>query len=158
MVRHNRLGLSWTIATVAFVACGDSTGPSEVSSVVVTPAAATVVSLGDTVQLTATAQDADGNTITGATFVWASSDPATAAVSDAGVVTAIASGTTTVTAANASQVLAARAYAAAQQQRPGQRLTDGWSARRSALPSGCRASPCLPAQPPKQVPHPRRQR
>ncbi|MCH7717068.1 MAG: spondin domain-containing protein [Gemmatimonadetes bacterium] len=100
MVRHNRLGLSWTIATVAFVACGDSTGPSEVSSVVVTPAAATVVSLGDTVQLTATALDADGNTITGATFVWASSDPATATVSDAGVVTAIASGTATVTAAN----------------------------------------------------------
>ena len=100
MVRHNRLGLSWTIAAVAFVACGDSTGPSEVSSVVVTPAAATVVSLGDTVQLTATALDADGNTITGAMFVWASSDPATAAVSDAGVVTAIASGTATVTAAN----------------------------------------------------------
>ncbi len=100
MVRHNGLGLAWTIATVVFVACGDSTGPRDVSSVVVTPAAATVVSLGDTVQLTATALDADGNTIIGATFVWASSDPATAAVSDAGVVTAIASGTATVTAAN----------------------------------------------------------
>ena len=101
MQRHNWLAVSWTIATVVFVACGDSTGPSDASSVVVTPASATVVSLGATVQFTAMALDAAGNTITGATFLWASSDPATATVSDAGVLTAIANGTATVTAASA---------------------------------------------------------
>ena len=100
MLRHNWLGVCGTIATVVFFACNDSTGPSEPSSIVVTPDTATVVSLGATVQLAATALDADGNTIIGAMKTWASSDLAIATVSNAGMVTAIANGTATVTAAS----------------------------------------------------------
>ncbi len=100
MLRHNWLGVCGTIATVVSFACSDSTGPSEPSSIVVTPDTATVVSLGATVQLAATALDADGNTIIGAMKTWASSDPAIATVSNTGMVTAIANGTATVTAAS----------------------------------------------------------
>jgi hypothetical protein len=51
-----------------------------------------------TAQLHATAYDAIGNVIVGAQFAWESSDTAAATVSDAGAVTAVAPGDSTVTA------------------------------------------------------------
>jgi hypothetical protein len=87
-------------------ACGgeESTGPAPppppptVASVVVTPDATTLVSLGETVQLTASAQDASGNAISGKTFTWSSSDDGLATVSSSGLVTAVANGSVTITA------------------------------------------------------------
>jgi uncharacterized protein YjdB len=66
--------------------------------VTVTPDAATLESLGETVQLTATASDAEGNTIADKVFTWESSDESVATVSDSGLVTAVANGTATITA------------------------------------------------------------
>ncbi len=92
------------IAAGTLTACGDGTTvPSPptaptVNSVEVTPSSAMLVSLGDTVQLTATARDASGNAISDKTFAWWSSDENVATVSVSGLVTAVANGTTTVAA------------------------------------------------------------
>jgi uncharacterized protein YjdB len=72
------------------------------SSVTVTPTPSTLTSLGSTVQLTATARDAGGSTVSGTAFTWATSAAATATVSNAGLVTAVANGTSTITATTGS--------------------------------------------------------
>ncbi len=98
----NGLGLVVTLAgSLMLSACGaaDPTGSPTVASVLVTPATATLVSLAETVQLTAGARDASGNTISGKTFMWASSDDNVATVSSTGLVTAISNGAATITAA-----------------------------------------------------------
>ena len=94
------------VAAMSVVACGskDTVGPGTgngtptVATVVVTPGNATLVSLGETEQLSASAQDASGNTITGKTFTWSSSDEMIATVSASGLVTAVANGSVTITA------------------------------------------------------------
>ncbi|MFQ5890338.1 MAG: Ig-like domain-containing protein [Gemmatimonadota bacterium] len=55
------------------------------------------------IRLTATPFAADGDTITGATFTWQSSDPAIVTVDDAGNVRGIAQGETTVTATSGAK-------------------------------------------------------
>ncbi len=67
-------------------------------SVVVTPALTTLGSLGETVQLAATALDGNGNTVSDKTFTWMSSDKGIATVSASGLVTAVANGSVTITA------------------------------------------------------------
>ena len=59
-------------------------------------------SLGDTTQLTAKVKDYNGNEISEAAVTWRSSNDAVATVSSTGLVTAIASGSATVTATSAS--------------------------------------------------------
>ncbi len=96
------------IGTVTLWACGGSdtvgpgpgtgNGPATVASVVVTPGNATLASLGETVQLNASAQDANGTAISGKPFTWSSSDPSTATVSTSGLVSAVANGAATITA------------------------------------------------------------
>ena len=76
--------------------------PSPVASVSLTPPAATAV-VGGTVQLTATLKDAAGSELTGRTVTWASSDSAVATVSETGLVTAVALGSATITAASGGQ-------------------------------------------------------
>ena len=91
-------------STMSVLACGgkDTVGPGTgngtptVASVAVTPENPTLVSLGETVQLTASARDASGNTISGKTFTWSSSDAGIATVNASGLVTAVANGTTSV--------------------------------------------------------------
>jgi alpha-tubulin suppressor-like RCC1 family protein len=56
------------------------------------------VSLGETLQLNATARDASGNTVLGKTFTWESSDDGIAMVGSSGLVTAVANGSVTITA------------------------------------------------------------
>ena len=87
------------LSIMSVVGCGgkDSTGP-DIASVVVTPATATLVSPSETVQLTASAQDASGNTLSGKTFTWSSSDESIATVSVSGLVAAVADGSVTITA------------------------------------------------------------
>ncbi len=73
----------------------------EAHSLVVTPAAAAVIGLGSTLQLSAAVLDARGHAIAGAAVTWASGDSSIARVSPTGLVTAVSSGTTAVTASAA---------------------------------------------------------
>jgi uncharacterized protein YjdB len=74
-----------------------STTQQPVANVAVTPGTASVTA-GQDVQLTATATDANGNTLTGRVASWSSSNPTVATVSSSGKVTTIAKGTATITA------------------------------------------------------------
>src|SRR5437773_863256 len=68
-----------------------------VATVTVPPAAA-AVQPGQTVQLTATTRDANGNILTGRTVTWASNNNPAATVSSSGLVTGVATGTALITA------------------------------------------------------------
>ena len=99
----NRTALRPAWLTVVFLATlaacgGDSTGP-RISTVSVT-APATQVQAGQTLQLTATVRDQNGNPMSGQAVTWSSSDQAVATVSGTGLVTAVAAGTARVTASS----------------------------------------------------------
>ena len=66
-----------------------------VATVTVTPAIDTIL-VGDSVTLVATARDAQNAVLAGRPFTWASSTPATATVSNGGMVRGIAAGTTVI--------------------------------------------------------------
>ena len=68
-----------------------------VASVSVSPATPSVT-VGQTVQLTATAYDANNNVLTGRAVTWSSSNTGIATVSSSGVVTGVAAGSATITA------------------------------------------------------------
>src|SRR6266513_1168724 len=70
-----------------------------VASVTVSPATASL-QVGGTLQLAATTKDAAGNVLTGRSIAWSSSSTALATVSASGLVTAVATGPVTVTAAS----------------------------------------------------------
>jgi hypothetical protein len=94
-----RLALVGLTALGLLAACGDGSGPDNrtVATVTVTPGAPTIA-LSTSQQFTATARDADGNAISGKTFDWESSIPATATINPAGLATALAAGNTTISA------------------------------------------------------------
>jgi uncharacterized protein YjdB len=69
-----------------------------VATVMVSPATANIM-VGNTVQLTATPKDANGNVLTGLAVTWASNNGGVATVSGTGLVTALAAGTVIITAA-----------------------------------------------------------
>ena len=69
-----------------------------VASVDMSPALATIINSGGTVQFTATPRDAGGTALTGRTITWTSSDPGTATVDANGLMTAIVDGIVTITA------------------------------------------------------------
>ena len=73
--------------------------PIPVATITVAPSTANI-SVGATQAFTATTKDVGGNTLTGRTITWSSSNAAVASVSVAGAVTGIAAGTATVTAAS----------------------------------------------------------
>jgi hypothetical protein len=73
-----------------------------IASVSVTPAADTLAP-GRSATLAAAARRRDGSEVTGATIAWRSSDEAVAVVSSTGRVTALAAGTTTITATTAGR-------------------------------------------------------
>ncbi len=68
-----------------------------VATVTVSPASASVTA-GQTVQLTATPKDANGNTLTGRTINWTSSNTSVATVSSSGLVSGVVAGSATITA------------------------------------------------------------
>ena len=72
---------------------------SAIDRIDVLPVSALLASAGETVQLTATAYDANDQEIPDAEITWSSSDPAVATVDPIGLVTAVANGTATITAA-----------------------------------------------------------
>src|SRR6266566_2374180 len=73
-----------------------------VASVTVSPASASVQA-GQTVQLTATPKDANGNALSGRTVTWASSNGAVGTVNGSGLVTGVVAGSTTITATSEGQ-------------------------------------------------------
>ncbi len=82
---------------------GGTTPPNTtVTSVAVSPNSVALTVPG-TVQLTATARNSAGAELSGQTFSWTSSAAAVATVTQSGVVTAVAAGTTTITASAAGQ-------------------------------------------------------
>ena len=100
-----------TTGLVTAVASGSTTisatSEGKTGSITVTvPAVATIavtasasfVLAGATSQLTATPKDASNNTLTNRVVTWSSGTPATATVSATGLVTAVATGTTTISA------------------------------------------------------------
>ena len=76
--------------------------PAPVASVSLTPAAASVLT-GQTVQLTATPKDANGNPLGGRVVTWSSDNTTIATVSASGLVTANAVGSATITATSEGQ-------------------------------------------------------
>jgi hypothetical protein len=90
-----------TCLVAATAACSSPSDPPAVSVVRLDPLTATVLvgpSGGGTVQLTATPETSSGRLVSGKTIVWGSSAPSIALVSGAGVVTALAPGSATITA------------------------------------------------------------
>jgi len=76
--------------------------PAPVASVSVSPASATL-QIGQTVQLTATPKDANGNPLSGRVITWSSTDTTIAKTSQSGLVTARAAGGATITATSEGQ-------------------------------------------------------
>ena len=101
--------VSVSIAALLFAACGGekTTGPAgttapppkPVASVQVTPSTHTLTALGATQQFQAVAKNADGTTVSGKTFTWASSATNVATIdAPTGVAVAVTNGSTTITA------------------------------------------------------------
>ena len=103
--------LALSVAALALiVACGgEDDGPTEppvveppeppvATTINIAPPAAELSSFGETVELTATVLDQNGQAMAGASVSWASNDTAVATVTTAGVVTAVQNGSATVTA------------------------------------------------------------
>lgn len=86
------VGLS---AAIVAAGCKDTTAP--VADLVLTQSSATVT-VGDTLRITATLYDADGNVLSGRSVSWSSVDTTVATVDADGLVTGVAEGTTTVAA------------------------------------------------------------
>lgn len=91
-----------TITAAAGSAIGTASASvaQEVQVVTLSPSSATLTAIAETVQLTATAEDGNGNPVTGASIDWASSDATVAMVSSTGLVTAVATGTAAITASS----------------------------------------------------------
>jgi len=98
-------GVAAGVATVTVACEGQSSAVAitvtvvPVASVSMSPASANVI-VGQTVQLTATPKDANGNPLSGRTVTWATSTAAVASVSGNGLVTGGAAGTATITASS----------------------------------------------------------
>jgi len=76
--------------------------PVPVAAVTIAPSSATII-VGSTAQLSAVTKDAAGNTLTGRTVTWASSNTAVATVNGSGLVTGVATGSATITATSEGQ-------------------------------------------------------
>jgi hypothetical protein len=92
----------YSVTIALLIACsdsGDSVSPPtrSVATVAVSPSTNGLI-VGQTAALTAIAKDANGKVIDGRTVQWATDNAAIATVSTSGVVTAVAEGTTTVSA------------------------------------------------------------
>ena len=105
-MRHIRL-----TPVLLLLACGDGgttpttppTTPTPVAtSITLSAASLSFASLGETKQLSAAVKDQNGSAMTGASVSWSTSDASVATVSSAGLVTAAANGTATITVTSGS--------------------------------------------------------
>jgi hypothetical protein len=91
------------IGLLAACGGGSNLGPSSNVASLTISLPSTNVTVGQTVQLTASVLDASGNPLSGHTVTWASSAPAVLSVSATGLVTAAAEGQATITASTAGK-------------------------------------------------------
>lgn len=84
--------------TATFYVTG-SASAAPVASIVVSPSSGTL-SVGQTMQASASARDAQGTPISGTTFTWTTSNASVATISSYGLVTAVATGTVAIHAAS----------------------------------------------------------
>lgn len=95
---RTRLGFLSIVVLPLMLACGgDSSGPPSVATVDILGPTADL-QIGGTAQLSATAKDAKGNTLTGKTVTWSTSSGTIATVSSGGLVTGVSAGTASITA------------------------------------------------------------
>ena len=106
-VRVNSAGLATALAVGTVWVVASSGGESDSAAVTVTTAPVATVSVSpatvsllplQTAQFTATLKDAQGNVLTGRSVTWTSSAPTLLGISSTGLVTALLSGSATVTA------------------------------------------------------------
>jgi len=97
-------GAAFVLASVLAIAgCGGygggnySSGSGQVASITISPASASIAVNG-TQQYTAVAKDSSGNTLTGVTYAWNSSNTAVATINSNGLATGVAAGTAMITA------------------------------------------------------------
>lgn len=112
--KQTPLLLFCVVLTAGLVACGEDPPatptqpapppPSVVTSVTVTPDGATLVSIGETVQLAASAFARDGEEMAGQTFTWTSSNETIATVDESGLVSAVVDGRAQIEASTAGVV------------------------------------------------------
>src|SRR5438132_1312977 len=88
--------------TVCNFAIAGSQPPAPVATVTLTPGSATL-NEGQTLQLTATLKDANGNVLTGRSITWSSSNGSAATVNATGLVTGVLAGSATITATSEGQ-------------------------------------------------------
>ena len=86
------------LAALTFTACDASTGPDGSIFKIDMFAASPVLNVGQTTRVVASPTNAGGRLIEGRTITFSSSTPAVATVDGNGLVTALAGGTTTITA------------------------------------------------------------
>ncbi|MGK7313010.1 MAG: Ig-like domain-containing protein [Candidatus Longimicrobiales bacterium M2_2A_002] len=112
---HGRSPVLVLAAAAALGGCGDDPGTgvapdTDVASVEVTAPRDTLIAIGETVQLSATARNAAGDELPGIAFTWESSAPASITVADSGLATAAGSGSATVTAVAGAEAGATELY------------------------------------------------
>jgi uncharacterized protein YjdB len=89
------------LTAVLLQACGGgSSSTSTVASITISPTSGSV-SVNGSQTFAATALDSNGQTVTGQTFTWASSNTAIATITSAGVATGVAAGSSQITASDA---------------------------------------------------------
>lgn len=93
-----------SIGTIAMVACGggEATGPTGPATVAVTLPRASI-EVGQSTNASATGADAKGVAVTLGTVTWASSNTSVATVSNTGAITAVAPGTTQISATSSGK-------------------------------------------------------
>lgn len=94
-----RVPVGLALAVVAWACGGSATTATSAASVEVTPEAALLIGVGDTLRFDARVLDSTGSAVSGASVSWTSGDASVVAVDGSGLVTAAGGGTTTVSAA-----------------------------------------------------------
>jgi hypothetical protein len=104
VIQFVRIGVCSTFALLALAACGGGNDGDDNQSVLTSitlSSTAASIETGATQAFTATARDQAGNTMTGMTFTWSSSNTAVATVNASGTATGAAAGTANISASAA---------------------------------------------------------
>ena len=90
------------LACVLAAACSDPADPPEPASISIAPSTVSLAAFDDTAELTATVYDQNGQAMPGVVVTWTSDDGSVARVDGVGLVTAVANGSTKITAKSGS--------------------------------------------------------
>ncbi len=96
-------GTATVTATAGAVSATSAVTVAQVATGVELSPAVDTVLVGDSIRLSATAEDANGHVVAGSPFTWSSSDVSVATVDDSGLVRAVAGGAVTISARSGSE-------------------------------------------------------